>query len=730
MSESPAAWLRRRLAWSNSVESWQERGGGLLLLGWAGILIWFRGSMTAAVQVLLWALLLAATAWLLRRGGLKLFGPVLFYDLVRVGRRGRYILFRTLYILAMLLLLMWWYWMTTFRYLNGTIPASEMGQFSETFFLAFLIGQMVVVVLLTPPYVAGAIADEKDRQTLEFVLATDLRSREIILGKLASRLVNLLMILLAGLPVLSGIQFLGGVDPDLLLAGFAATALTGLSLACLSMLWSVYGRKGRDAIVLTYLSVFLYVVAATFAQTFLQTFFIGPGGTGANLAEWGFTLPAFLGGESITLGEVVRAANAGNLLSIYIDITMTLERGGRVSAVVPGLLGNFALFHSVLALICVVWSIVRLRPVALKERFNKVQRVPLLRRLLPRLPVGDSPMLWKEVFAEGGVRFNWLGRVLLLKLVALSLIPYAFMIESFVESSWAASQPLGVNTRMSYYGDPWHRLCQEMNIYVRIVGTAVACLLLLAVGVRAAGAVTTERDKQTLDELLTTPLESHNILVAKWLGSILSVRWAMLWLGLIVFPALLIGALHILALPLLAIVWLVYAGLFAAIGLLFSVRARTTLQAAMGTLLTTIFAGGGHWLLTLCCCMPVLFLGGPGSTPNEGRYLFMAQAGITPPFVLGFAGFQESDLEHHSYDPYLTELIFFCILGVLCFGVAAAAVLTFATTEFNRVIGRDFRRPDAAEFAPRLLEPLRMPVAEPPVDRLPEKSWPAEPPTG
>ena len=33
--------------------------------------------------------------------------------------------------------------------------------------------------MLTPAYVAGAISEEKDRKTLEFLLATDLRNREI-----------------------------------------------------------------------------------------------------------------------------------------------------------------------------------------------------------------------------------------------------------------------------------------------------------------------------------------------------------------------------------------------------------------------------------------------------------------------------------------------------------------------------------------------------------------------
>ena len=109
---------------------------------------------------------------------------------------------------------------------------------------------------------AGAIADEKERRTLEFLLATDLRDREILFGKLASRVGSLLLFLLAGLPILGLMQFFGGIDPDLVLAGFAATFATVLSLAAVGIAASVLSRKVRDAIALTYLVAIAYVLVS------------------------------------------------------------------------------------------------------------------------------------------------------------------------------------------------------------------------------------------------------------------------------------------------------------------------------------------------------------------------------------------------------------------------------------------------------------------------------------
>src|SRR5438270_1348613 len=58
----------------------------------------------------------------------------------------------------------------------------------------------------------------------------------------------------------------------------------------------------------------------------------------------------------------------------------------------------------------------------------------------------------------------------------------------------------------------------------RYGGSGLGCLMLLGVALRSAGTLTSERDRQTLDGLLTTSLDNKSLLFGKWLGSILSVR--------------------------------------------------------------------------------------------------------------------------------------------------------------------------------------------------------------
>src|SRR5271165_790050 len=207
-------WCRRHLAW-------QELLGTLVLFVAGGALWWFGGALTAAAQVVLWLALALCAAVLLRRGWLKLFGPVLFYDMVRAARRGRYILARCAY--AALLLLFLWSTYNTSAYRYGfysrsATPLWVNADLAQSFFETLMIVQLVAVLLLTPAYVAGAIADEKNCKTLEFLLATDLDSREIVLSKFVSRLANLAIFILTGLPIISFLQFLGGIDPNLVLA--------------------------------------------------------------------------------------------------------------------------------------------------------------------------------------------------------------------------------------------------------------------------------------------------------------------------------------------------------------------------------------------------------------------------------------------------------------------------------------------------------------------------------
>ena len=97
--------LRRLLPWSNTPRAWLER----LSLAGAVVavvaLVLFGGGLALWLLIPAWAALVLVVAVLFRRGWLKLFGPVLWYDLVRTSRRARTYLVRGGYLLALLAVL-------------------------------------------------------------------------------------------------------------------------------------------------------------------------------------------------------------------------------------------------------------------------------------------------------------------------------------------------------------------------------------------------------------------------------------------------------------------------------------------------------------------------------------------------------------------------------------------------------------------------------------------------
>src|SRR5262249_54093222 len=132
------------------------------------------------------------------------------------------------------------------------VDARELARFANGYFAMLAMIQFTVVIAMTPAYTAGSITEEKERKTLEYLLATDLSSREIVLGKFLSRLGNLTLLLITGFPIVALLQILGGIDPDLLLITVAATLLLMMSLASASVLCSVYSRRTRKAVVAIY----------------------------------------------------------------------------------------------------------------------------------------------------------------------------------------------------------------------------------------------------------------------------------------------------------------------------------------------------------------------------------------------------------------------------------------------------------------------------------------------
>ncbi len=565
-----------------------------------------------------------------------LFGPVFWFDLVRTTRRGRYALLRCAYLALLLLALFQFY--HTFSWGRGTRPAlfeggalgaHDLTAFAEGFFNVFMLVQVSAVLVLTPIYAAGAIAEEKERRTLEFLLASDLNSSEIVLGKLVSRLAHMMLLLLTGLPVLGLLQLLGGVDPDLVLAGFLLTGLTMLSLTSASLLISLYNATPWKATFRTYLATLAYLAVSALCPC--------PG-----------TLFA-----------------PGNPLFILRRVQENDVPSERLLTSVA-----YAIVQLTITLICCLWSIRDLRLLALREPPRPWERPPVLDDLrLPRrrwTRLGDNPLLWKE---SNEAALSWWSGNEFLDSCALMMSSIGIMV-------FAGMVLLAVTARNDSLGE-------SLQDTARFGATGVATFMLLLVAINAAGRFSREIERQTLDSLLSLP-DRDGILWSKWRASIVYPGYLLWGVGAFWVIGLLSGGLNVLALPVVIGAWFCYAACLASLGLFFSLWTGSTVRA---TVLTILTAGVGMILFWMAVDYAQTFLG--LKIPGQHAMNSVPDCLALPPCALWGLSFSSADV---ASPPWLV-LWMVSSVGAAIYAWAAMHLWYATKAVFRRRYGPWQRRP-------------------------------------
>jgi ABC-type transport system involved in multi-copper enzyme maturation permease subunit len=511
-----------------------------------------------------------------------ILGPVLYYDVLRTARRGRFVWLRTAYALGLF---------ATFLMVFGDSPAmtsprfspTDLSQYATRFFYGFLVFQFIFAALLTPSFVAGAIAEEKQKRSVEFLLTTDLSSHEIVLSKLLSRVASLLLLLLTGFPVMSLVQLFGGVDPGLLWSAFFATGITILSIASLSILISVYSRKSQIAIGWTMSVILLYFGLYFVLMVMLELVranYTAPGfrSDTANIPWWYKTLGAFV--EVWGSGHPFHAVL--NYTSLFLIGSQTsILTGVSLANTRIQVLLNYCLFHAILALICTILSVWRLRPVCLSHAFNFVRSAQSTagRRAARRRPVGDRPMLWKVLYFEYRTS-SWMSRIMFVIILISCLSPAAIIIYIYFSFS-------------DYNTDS---LSNSLSAYIQIIAPLLYMFCAFTNATRAASSVGIERDHQTLDSLLVTPLQLKEILWAKWVGAWWGARPLLALLAVCWLVTLACDGSSAVACLLSWVIFVAYGSMGASVGLFLGARSTVTSRAAGAAAVVTIILLGGYWL--------------------------------------------------------------------------------------------------------------------------------------
>lgn len=541
--------------------------------------VWRARAVQAALFLLPVALIRLGTAWWLAilpwffllgyaysRSQLHLVGPFFYYDLLRMSRRLRTIGLRCGYALLLLSVLSWFYaekfgQQALFSFTSTTLlDQAGLARFGHDFTLTILTVQHLAILLLTPAYLAGVIAEERERKTLELLFTTHLTDSELILGRLFARLTHLGTVLLTALPILSLTSF-WGVHPAILVSAFVVTGLTLLTVGSISILCSVQSQTVLRAELLTY----GFILGGSFAA---GAFCIA-------------TPAAFLLGPApfvIQLEEYLRETPVSPLRGVP-------SSPPDIFAASAILLGVFALVHLLVSSICLAIAIGALRgPMAgdpdnfyrRREPMTPAQAERYQRwaaeferavRNRPSEPVTEPPLLWKEI--RGGTVLRLNGPQFssaFLPLIALCVL-------MFLMSAMA------------------HAGIEALYRMVPLV-----CLVIWYIGLsfQNAGSVARERQQRTLVDLLMLPCDRMEILGAKWLGGIVRLRFVAYGAVTVWVFGFFFRVLEPLGIVLSAISCAVQVVFLASVALWLSVFCHKTLHAKMliGLVLLLFFVGG------------------------------------------------------------------------------------------------------------------------------------------
>lgn len=124
------------------------------------------------------------------------------------------------------------------------------------------ISQFGLLLFLIPALTATAIAGERERQTLEILLTTNISPLRIIVGKLTSSISMMIILAISSLPILGLVFAVGGITFKDLLQVIVLIFVTGIYIGSIGIFFSCLYKKTSLATVFSYGTV-LFLTAGT-----------------------------------------------------------------------------------------------------------------------------------------------------------------------------------------------------------------------------------------------------------------------------------------------------------------------------------------------------------------------------------------------------------------------------------------------------------------------------------
>jgi ABC-type transport system involved in multi-copper enzyme maturation permease subunit len=398
-------------------------------------------------------------------------GPVFFSEWLAISRRWQWYAARSLFVAGLLgaLTLVWWA-RTVAKPARSVKAQAEVGRLVSG---AIAATQLAMVLLAAPAATAGAICLDRARGTLAHMLVTDLSSSEIVVGKLAARMVPVMGILLCVLPIPALGTLLGGIDPQLVAGSMLVTLGVAASGCAAALALSTWGTKTHEVLLATYAAWALWLLAL-------------PMWWGLRLVIGGITAPP----------PWFEKANPMWLVAAPYLWPRTVGAVDQVTFFGASLLASAALTALAATQLRRVAARQDSRPCSVFRSLPWTRILDRLLRLVPGPSLDANPVLWREWHRRRPSR--WARGVWCL----YGLMTIGLSVTLIALNADGA----GVRRGVASVGNGFQ-----------------AGIGLLLLSVSAATVLAEERVRGNLDILLATPLSTRSIVWAKWWGTFRAV---------------------------------------------------------------------------------------------------------------------------------------------------------------------------------------------------------------
>jgi ABC-type transport system involved in multi-copper enzyme maturation permease subunit len=169
-------------------------------------------------------------------------------------------------------------WITISSYSTRVDSWSSVG---TVLYPLLLIVQLLLILFITPAFTSTSINGEKERQTFDLLLCSNLSSATLITGKLMAGLINILLLIAASIPLFSLIFFFGGVAPSQVLTALAVFLATAIFTATLGIFNSTIWQRPATSTALSYTLVLIWLglplLISVIAPQLVNTPLVQPG---------------------------------------------------------------------------------------------------------------------------------------------------------------------------------------------------------------------------------------------------------------------------------------------------------------------------------------------------------------------------------------------------------------------------------------------------------------------